>query len=55
VLITNFILRETPIEGGEPKARRSVWEGLCGHFGNRTLEGLYLGAHVDGASGVFRH
>jgi hypothetical protein len=29
--------------------------GLCGHFGNRTLQGLYLGAHVDGASGVFRH
>jgi hypothetical protein len=29
--------------------------GLCGHFGNRTLQGLYLGAHVDAASGVFRH
>lgn len=29
--------------------------GLCGHFGNRTLQGLYLGAHVDGASAVFRH
>ncbi len=81
VLITNFILRETPIEGGEPKARRSAWEayfgetphldtyatvlwpfgclafliltkeqrqarGLCGHFGNRTLEGLYLAAAI---------
>jgi hypothetical protein len=29
--------------------------GLCGHFGNRTIQGLYLGAHVDAASGVFRH
>ncbi len=29
--------------------------GLCGHFGNRTLQGLYLGAHVDAASGEFRH
>jgi hypothetical protein len=29
--------------------------GLCGHFGNRTLQGLYLGAHVDAASGVFRN
>ena len=28
---------------------------LCGHFGNRTIQGLYLGAHVDAASGVFRH
>ena len=29
--------------------------GLCGHFGNRTIQGLYLGAHVDAESGVFRH
>ena len=29
--------------------------GLCGHFGNRTIQDLYLGAHVDAVSGVFRH
>ncbi len=29
--------------------------GLCGHFGNHTLQGLYLGTHVDVASEVFRH
>jgi len=29
--------------------------GLSGHFGDRSLQGLYLGCQVDGASGVFKH
>ncbi len=36
------------------KDQRQVRD-LYGHFGNHTLQGLYLGAHVDAASGVFRH
>jgi len=29
--------------------------GLSGHFGDRSLQGLYLGCQVDGSSGVFKH
>ncbi len=29
--------------------------GLSGHFGDRLLQGLYLGCQVDGANGVFKH
>jgi hypothetical protein len=29
--------------------------GLSGHFGDRSLQGLYLGCQEDGASGVFNH
>jgi hypothetical protein len=29
--------------------------GLSGHFGDRSLQGLYLGCQVDGSSGFFKH
>ena len=29
--------------------------GLCGHFGNHTIQVLYLGSHVDVTSGVLSH
>ena len=28
---------------------------FSGHFGDRSLEGLYLGCQVDGVSGVFKY
>jgi hypothetical protein len=36
-------------------AEQSKARGLSGHFGDRSLQGLYLGCQVDGTSGVFKH
>ena len=36
-------------------AEESKTRGISGHFGDRSLQGLYLGCQVDGASGVFKH
>ena len=29
--------------------------GLCGHFGDRSLQGIYLGCACDSTTGVFQH
>ena len=29
--------------------------GLCGHFGDRSLQGIYLGCVCDNTTGVFQH